>query len=145
MRLAILALILPLLAPPAAFAQTPGPAPAAAEAAAGKRFPQPVRVGDLVGRQLLEPIEAQPVLGRVEGVTRGADGALALVVRIGGVLGIGGRSVAVPVAAVALLGEHVALLDLKPDELRALPTASSDAARLGLDERIRVGLVRPFH
>ncbi len=143
MRLAILASILPLLGPPAALAQTS--APAAGEPAVDNRFPQPVRVGDLVGRQLLEPTEAQPVLGRVEGVTRAADGTLALVVRVGGVLGVGGHPVAVPVAAVALLGEHVALMDLKPDALRALPTAAANAAQLGPEERIQVGLVRPFH
>jgi hypothetical protein len=97
-----------------------------------------------VGRQLLQPIESQPVLGRVEGVIRQANGTVDLVVRIGGVLGIGTRPVTVPVDAVALLGEYVALMDLKPDQLQALPTASG-GPRLGAEERIRVGLVRPFH
>ncbi len=40
------------------------------------RFPQPVRVGDLAGRLLLQPEESQPVLGRVTGLVRRGDGAV---------------------------------------------------------------------
>ena len=49
----------------AAFAQDVPPVPDAATLAAraARRFPQPVRVGDLLGRDVLQPIEAQPVLG----------------------------------------------------------------------------------
>ena len=34
---------------------------------AAMRFPQPVRVGDLIGREVLRPVESQDVLGRVRG------------------------------------------------------------------------------
>ena len=48
----------------------PPPGMSLAESAA-MRFPQPVRVGDLLGRDVLRPVESQDVLGRVrELVTR---------------------------------------------------------------------------
>jgi len=121
------------------------PEPDLAARAAG-RFPQPVRVGDLLRRQVLRPVEQQNVLGRVASVVRRPDGAVLVVVSLGGVLGLGTRPVAVPVEAVALLGEHLALMDLTPEQLRALPTFDgAGAAPVPPDETTRVGLVRPFH
>lgn len=113
---------------------------------AARRFPQPVRVGDLVGRRLLQPDERQAVLGRVADIVRSPDGAIMLVVDLGGWWGIGGRPVAVPIDTVALLGEHVALLDISPEELRDLAGVGAGAGvAIDRDERIRVGLVGPFH
>ncbi len=113
---------------------------------AARRFPQPVRVGDLIGRQVLEPSNHQGVLGRVAGVTRGADGALLLVLRYGGVLGWGTRDVAVPVDAAALLGQFVQIVDVTPEAVGALPTfGPSGAAGTGMlapDDTIRMGLNR---
>lgn len=68
---------------------------------AAERYPQPVRVGDVVGRAVLKPVETEPVLGRVRAVVRRPDGALALVMSEGGFLGFGTRQVAVPLAAAA--------------------------------------------
>lgn len=155
----------------AAQAQTAGPSPAPGHmpvpgmtvpdmaARAARRFPQPVRVGDLAGRLLLQPEESQPVLGRVTGLVRRGDGALEVVVRLDGAWGLGWlglqriewsgfgpRLVAVPVEAVALLGEHVALMGLTPVRLRALPSLAPDSvAEIPPDATIRVGIVRPFH
>jgi hypothetical protein len=152
-------------------AQTAGPSPApehmpkpgmtAPEMAgrAASRFPQPVRAGDLPGRFLLQPEESQPVLGRVMGLVRGGDGAAAVLVRLDGALGLtwlglrpiawsgtGSRLVAVPVEAVALLGEYVALIGLTPERLRALPTYTPESAtEIPPDETLRIGIVRPFH
>jgi hypothetical protein len=62
-----------------AFAQAaPGSRPESrleflAESAA-RRFPQPVRAGDLVGRDVLQPIPSQARLGRVLRITRAAGG-----------------------------------------------------------------------
>ena len=125
---------------------------------AARRFPQPVRAGVLVGRDLLKPEEAQPVLGRVTGLARRGD-AIDVVVRLDGRWGLGWlgsnwstwqgfgpRLVAVPVEAVALLGEHVALMDLTPERLGALPSFVPDpAAAVPPDATVRVGIVRPFH
>lgn len=135
----LLAAGVPALARPAAPDADPG-------ARAARRFPQPVRVGDLIRRRVLRPVERQDVLGRVAGVVRRPDGAILVVVEEGGFLGRGARPVAVPVEAVALLGEHVALMDLTPAQLKALPTFHpAGATAVPLDEMIRIGLVRPFH
>lgn len=135
-----------LLACTSALAQQPAdPASPPAERAAA-RFPQPVRVGDLLGKEVLRPVEAQNVLGRVAAIVRRLDGAVLIVVRLGGVLGLGARPVAVPVEATALLGPYLAVMDLSPGQLRALPTYDGAGAQtLPADETIRVGLTRPFH
>ncbi len=140
-----LAVLLPFICAPA-MAQQPAPPEPAVVARAAGRFPQPVRVGDLLRRQLLRPVEQQNVLGRVERVVRRPDGAVLVVVSLGGVFGLGTRPVAVPVEATALLGEHLALMDLSPEQLGALPTFDgAGAAPVPPGETIRVGLVRPFH
>ncbi len=125
-------------------AQSSAPPPTAERAA--RRFPQPVRVGDLIGRKVLEAREDQPVLGRVAALARRSDGGADVIVSLGGWLGLGAHTVAVPVEAVGLLGEHVALLDVTPDQARALPRFDlASAPVIGPDEVIRVGLVKPFH
>ena len=135
-------------------ASVPLAAPVLAQEAtqqAARRFPQPVRVGDLIHRQVLRPVERQTVLGRVEGVARRADGAVLVVVDARnagwrGALGLGARPVAVPSDAMALLGEYLALVDLTPDQLRALPTFDpAGRAPVPAGDTIRMGLVRPFH
>ncbi len=137
-----------LLAAPVPLA---APAHAQESAQAVRRFPQPVRAGDLIHRQVLRPVEWQTVLGRVDGVARRADGAVLVVVDARdagwrGALGLGARPVAVPSDALALLGEHLALMDLTPDQLRALPTFDpAGTAPVPPDDTIRMGLVRPFH
>ena len=133
-----------LLALPAQ-AAAPLPDRAALAAQAAKRFPQPVRVGDLIGRDVLEPIEAQDVLGRVDAVVKRPDGTLDLVMRAGGVLGLDTRLVAIPLDAFALLGEHVALLGLAPDQLGTLPTIAPPAGTLPPTAVVAMALVRPFH
>ncbi len=109
------------------------------------RFPQPVRVGDLIGRQVLEPTEAQHVLGRVAAVVRKADSQVDFIVAFGGVFGYGARLIAVPADAIALLGEHVAVLDYTPDQLKAFPTIETPGKTLSSNDVIKVGLTRPFH
>lgn len=135
-------------------ASVPLAAPVLAQEAtqqAARRFPQPVRVGDLIHRQVLRPVERQTVLGRVEGVARRADGAVLVVVDARnagwrGALGLGARPVAVPADAMALLGEYLALMDLTPEQLRALPTFDpAGTAPVPPGDTIRMGLVRPFH
>jgi hypothetical protein len=132
---------------PALAQETPSvPTQAAIAARAVHRFPQPVRVGDLIGRDVLKPVEAQPVLGRVAAIVRRKDGGLAMIIRFGGVLGIGTRPIAVPVEAVALMGEFVAVMDFTPEQLSAFATddGASDTA-LAAGDVIRVGIVKPFH
>jgi hypothetical protein len=129
-------------APP--IAPAPGAPPYTGEAA--QRFPQPVRVGDLIGRQVLEPDEAQRVLGRVAAIVRHEDGSISMLMRVGGLLGFDTRLIDVPIGAVVLLGEYVSVEDISPEQLAAFPTATQTGlARLPPDSVIRVGLTGPFH
>lgn len=146
--------LLLLVAAHAAIAQTAptptppvqgSPLPPGLAEKAARRFPQPVRVGDLIDRAVLEPKESQPVLGRVDALVRRPDGGVDLVMRYGGILGFGTRRITVPTEAMALLGEYVAVMDLTPDELARLPTTPVPTQRLANDDHIRMGLVRPFH
>ena len=129
-----------------AMAQQPAPSALTPATRAALRYPQPVQVGSLIQRQVLRPVEQQNVLGRVASVVRQPDGAVLVVINIGGVFGLGTRPVAVPVEAIALLGKYVALMDLTPEQLQALPTfTAANTQPLQPDQMIKVGLTRPFH
>lgn len=144
--LIVLALVAADGAPWPAMAQGTVPSAATLAERAARRFPQPVRVGDLLERQVLRPVAAQTVLGRVASLVRDKDGAIVVMMRTGGLLGFGTRLIAVPVDAVALLGEYVTVLDFTPEQLQAFPTASeAGATPIPRDETIRVGLAKPFH
>ena len=110
-----------------------------------ERFPQPVRVGLLIGRDVLAPSESQPVLGHVSGVFRRPDGELEMGVRYGGWAGAGSRPIAIPLDAMALLGEYVAVLDFTPAQLQAFPTSEMPGVLLDPNETVRMGITRPFH
>ena len=136
-----------------AMAQQPAPPGMSLARAAAKRFPQPVRVGALIGRTVLEPLESQPILGHVRQIVRLGDGTIEAVVaydgflgRFGGVLGIGSRPIAVPIDAMALAGQYMEIVDFKPSQLRTFPTFSgAGATSIAPDDFIRVGLARPSH
>jgi len=93
------------------------------------RFPQPVRVGDLLGREVLRPVESQDVLGRVRGLVRDRDGRIMVVVDFGGFLGFGTRPIAVPVDAMVLLGQDTEIVAFTPEQLRQFPTFSPSGRR----------------
>ncbi len=113
---------------------------------AAERFPQAVRVGDLHGRDLLTPSEAQNVLGYVAGLYKAADGSLLLLVDRGGILGFGATPVLVPLAEVALLGEHVTLIGLRRSSFAALPRADlSGLSAVPPDASVQVAITGPFH
>nr|WP_294524083.1 PRC-barrel domain-containing protein [uncultured Rhodopila sp.] len=110
------------------------------------RFPQPVRVGDLLGREVLRPVESQDILGRVRGLVRDRDGRIMVVVDFGGFLGIGARPIAVPVDAMVLLGQDMEIVAFTPDQLRHFPTFSpSGTTDVADDTIIKVGLAKPSH
>ena len=123
----------------------PPPGMSLAESAA-MRFPQPVRVGDLLGRDVLRPVESQEVLGRVRRLVRDRNGQIMVVVDFGGLLGFGSRPIAVPVDAMVLLGQDMEIVAFTPEQLRQFPTFSpSGAADLADDTIIKVGLAKPSH
>ena len=123
----------------------PPPGMALAQSAA-MRFPQPVRVGDLLGRDVLRPVESQDVLGHVRDVVRDANGQILVVMTFGGFLGFGGRPIAVPVDAMVLLGQDMEVVAFTPDQLRQFPTfAPAGTTRVAGDTIIKVGLAKPSH
>ena len=110
------------------------------------RFPQPVRVGDLIGRKVLRPVESQDVLGRVSRLVRDRDGRIMVVVDFGGFLGFGTRAIAVPVDAMVLLGQDMEIVAFTPEQLGQFPTFSpSGTTDVANDTIIKVGLAKPSH
>ena len=80
-------------------------------------------------------------------VVRTADGRIQLIVHYGGWFGWIGwwqRPVAVPIEAVALLGRHVALLDIAVEELRRAPTwrMSGESREIDPAQAIRIAITR---
>jgi hypothetical protein len=127
-------------------AQRPAPPDVDLAAFGARRFPQPVRVGDLINRTVLQPLESRPVLGRVAQVIRVSNGKEEIVMRYGGLFGFGGRYVAVPIEAMVLLGNELEVLDYTPQQLNAFPTyTGAGTAPLAFDDVIRMGLARPSH
>jgi hypothetical protein len=139
-----------LLSPLYAQSNTPGgmpPPPGMSLAQSNAmRFPQPVRVGDLLGRQVLRPVESQDVLGYVRRLVRDRDGQIMVVVEFGGFLGFGARLIVVPVDAMVLLGQDMEIVAYTPDQLRQFPTFSpSGSTDIANDTSIKVGLAKPSH
>jgi hypothetical protein len=142
----VLALAGVLIASTAVHAQQPAPPGMSLAEAASRRFPQPVRVGDLLKRQVLRPVESQPVLGRVYEVVEQPDGTIDVVVDYGGELGLFTRRIAVPVDAMVLLGQYMEIVDFTPDQLKQFKTFDgAGTMALSPDRVIRVGLARPSH
>ena len=126
-------------------AQQPAPPGDNPATVAAKRFPQPVRVGDLFQRNVLQPTESRQLLGHVLQVVRLDTGSTAVIIKFGATWGIGGRDIAVPVDALGLLGDELEVLDLTLEQLRARPTYGGGARVLEPDEVIDMGLARPSH
>jgi hypothetical protein len=123
----------------------PPPGMTLAESAA-MRFPQPVRVGDLLGREVLRPVESQDVLGRVRRVVSDKSGQIIIVVDFGGFLGFGSRPIAVPVDAMVLVGQDMEIVAYTPEQLRQFPIFSPSGTTDVADQTIiKVGLAKPSH
>ncbi len=106
-----------------------------------RRFPQPVRVGDLIGLPVLD--DGARTLGHVRQVVRTKEDRIELIVSYGGFLGWGARSVAVPIEVVGIQGRELASLDMPPSEYATAPTwhdAGSQA--LPDDATIKIALSR---
>ncbi len=115
-----------------------------------RRFPQKIRVGDLVGLPVLD--WSDRTIGYVQQVVRTPAGKIQLIVpyrpwfgwvSYGGVFAWGKRPVAVPLETVAMLGRQVAALDMSREEFDAAPTfEASQATPIGPDETIRIAITR---
>jgi hypothetical protein len=123
----------------------PPPGMSLAESAA-MRFPQPVRVGDLLGRDVVRPVESQDVLGHVRRLVRDSKGQIMVVIDFGGFSGFGSRPIAVPLDAMVLLGQDMVVVAFTPEELRRFPIFSpSGTTPVADDAIITMGLAKPSH
>lgn len=106
-----------------------------------RRFPQKVRVGDLIGLPMQDYDDR--ILGYVEEVVRTPDGRIVLVMPYGGFLGYGSRPVGVPIETVAILARHLNVLDIPREDFPALPTwMDSDGTPIPADDTIRIAISR---
>jgi PRC-barrel domain len=106
-----------------------------------RRFPQPVRVGDLIGLPVLDDDDS--TLGSVQQVVRTPQGKVQLIVSYSRWFGWFGRPVTVPIEAVGILGRQVASVDMPPSEYAPAPTwQPGDATVLPSDATIKILLAR---
>jgi PRC-barrel domain len=106
-----------------------------------RRYPQSVRVGDLIGLPVLDFDDR--TLGYVRSVVRTPLGKVQLIVPYGGFLGWGRRPVAVPIEAVAIAGRQLAALDMTRAEFNVAPAWNDPLSRnLPASEIVRIGLYR---
>jgi hypothetical protein len=106
-----------------------------------KRFPQPVRVGDLIGLPVLD--DRASTLGTVRQVVRTAQGQVQLIVSYSRWWGWFGRPVAVPLDVLGIEGRQIVSLDMDPDDYADAPTwQDAGATVLPADATIRIALAR---
>ena len=106
-----------------------------------KRFPQPARIGDLIGMPVLDL--NSKTLGYVQKVVQTSTGQIEFIVGYSRWWGWFGRPIAVPLEALGIEGGHLVSLDMSPSEYAAAPTWHDTAATpLPVDATIRVALSR---
>jgi len=120
---------------------TPAATADSLEARFARRFPQKVKVGDLIGLPILDDDDV--TLGHVTQVVRSPEGKIRLVVSYSRWFGWFGRPVAVPIEAVAILAKQIASIEMPPAEYENARTwtAGTDTV-LPKDEIIRIALTR---
>jgi hypothetical protein len=108
------------------------------------RYPQPVRVGDLIGIPLLD--DSASTLGHVREVVRTKENKIELIVAYHGFLRWRTRLVAVPIEVVGIAGRHLTSLDMPRSEYAGAPTwtsaPTSPDGRLSDDATIKIALSR---
>lgn len=109
------------------------------------RFPQPVRVGSLLGEEVVQRGVTHKKLGTVLGIFKDDDGDLELVFRYGAVFGIGGRIIAPPLEELSLVGPMLKINDLDSKDLAALPTfEKKNGSFLAASQKIEMGVDRKY-
>lgn len=105
------------------------------------RYPQPARVGDLIGLPVFD-LNASTI-GYIRQVVRTQQGKIELIVSYSRWWGWFGRLVAVPIEVVGIEGRQFVSLDMPPAAYEAAPTwQGGDATVLPADAIIRVALAR---
>jgi hypothetical protein len=129
-----------LLAPAGAMAQNTEPQ-LTAEQRMRARYPQPVRVGDLIGLPVLD--DNARTLGYVRKIVRTNENKIELIVDYRGFLNWRSRPVAVPVEVVGIAGRQISSLDMPRSAYASAPTWQSAGVRtLPADSMIRIALSR---
>jgi hypothetical protein len=110
-----------------------------------RRYPQPVKVGHLIGLPVLD--ERDNTYGYIREVARTADGKIILVVPYRDWLGWapvdwGRKDVAVPIETVAILARQVAALDFSRADFAAAPAYTGQGTALTGGETIRIAVYR---
>jgi hypothetical protein len=106
-----------------------------------RRFPQPVKVGDLIGLPVLDWDDV--TIGHVRHVVRTPARKIQLITTYGGWFGWGGRLVPVPIEVVAILARQLAALDMPRKEFDAAPTwQASQTTPIPPNEMIRIAITR---
>lgn len=150
MRHALIAVVLAIPLMTAAHAAAIGAEddkpPLTAEQRMQARYPQPVRVGEIIGLPIVD--DRHRTLGHVRAVVRTPHGKIALIVDYSAFFGFFGwntRPVAVPIEVVGIRGRELASLDMPRRDYATAPTwrRGSDAV-LPKDATIRVALTRGY-
>jgi hypothetical protein len=106
-----------------------------------KRFPQPARVGDLIGMPVLDL--NSKTLGSVRRVVRNPAGEIQFIVDYSWWWGWFGRPVAVPLEALGIEAGQLVSLGMSPSEYAAAPTwRDTEGTPLPDDAIVRVALSR---
>jgi len=106
-----------------------------------KRFPQPARVGYLIGLPVLDL--HSKTLGYVQQVVRTPAGEIKFIVSYSRWWGWFGRPVAVPLDVLGIEGRQLVSLDMPPGEYNAAPTwRNTEATPLSVDATVLVALSR---
>ena len=106
-----------------------------------KHFPQPARVGDLIGMPVLDLYSK--TLGYVRKLISTPAAEIEFIVNYSQWWGWFGRPVAVPLEALGIEGGHLVSLDMSPSEYAAAPTwHDTGATPLPADATVRVALSR---
>jgi len=110
-----------------------------------RRYPQPVKVGFLMGLPVLD--DRDSTYGYIREVVRTGDGKIVLVVPYRAWLGWaptdwGRKDVAVPIETVAILARQVAALDFSRQDFAAAPAYTPSGTVLPADETIKIAVYR---
>jgi hypothetical protein len=109
-----------------------------------RRFPQPIKVGDLIGLAVLDDYDL--TIGYVRQVVRTPEGKIRLIVTQGGWFGpwfgVGARLVPMPIEVVVILGRQLAAFDMPRQEFAAAPTWSGSDSPIPSSEMIKIAIAR---
>jgi hypothetical protein len=106
-----------------------------------RRWPQPVKVGFLIGLPVLDYDDS--TIGHVRKVVRTGDGKILLIVAYGRWLTWTKRPVAVPIETVAILGRQINALEMTPEDFEKAPTWKDSAAQdIAGDATIQIAISR---